>query len=151
MSMELYILADKQLSAMDVWQKALDTAGSPLQLPMTFSLARGGVLPAKFKDKTTAFECARWNAAEMAEISDINFGRRWTYALVLRWGGDPYAGIAAYMAGAAYANATNGVLLDCEENKIITPARATEIALEIEQFVPDIERVVQKALERFRK
>lgn len=152
MSMELYVLSDRQLSATDAWQQALDSRGAPLRLQMTFSLAKGGILPVKFKEKPAAFECARWDAAAlMAEASGVDFGRRWTYALALRWGGDPYGGIAAYLAGAAYATASNGIILDCEENKIITPARAGGIALEIEQFIPDLDRLVQKVIEDFRR
>ena len=51
----------------------------------------------------------------MAESPGLDFGHEWTHALSFRWGADIYASPAAYMAGAAYAKATDGIVLDCEE------------------------------------
>jgi hypothetical protein len=87
----------------------------------------------------------------MAESPHIDFGRRWKHALVLRWGSDPYAGAAAYLAGSAYAKATGGVLLDCEEGKIISAQRAAEIGFELERGIPMIEAALRKVMEQFRK
>ena len=153
MSMELYIFSDRRLSSIRAWQRAIDFKGFPLQLFDWIPFAaQQGALPVKFRDQSTAFECDHWNAREyMAEFPDRDYGRRWQYALAFRWGADPYAGAAAYLAGSAYAHATGGVVLDCEEGKIIAAARAAEIGFDIERGIPMIEAAVRKAVEQFRK
>ena len=153
MSMELYIFSDRRLTSIGAWQQAIDTEGFPLRLstgiPFT---ALQGALPGRFRGKPTAFECDHWNASErIAESPHIDFGRRWKYALAFRWGADTYAGAAAYMAGSAYAKATGGVLLDCEEGKIISAQRAAEIGFDLERSIPMIEAAVRKVMEQFRK
>jgi len=127
--------------------------GFPLRLSagIPFS-ALQGALPVKFRGKSTAFECDHWNASEyMAEFPNVDYGRRWKYALAFRWGTDTYAGAAAYLAGSAYAQATGGVLLDCEEGKIISAKRAAEIGFDLERSIPMIEAAVRKVIEQFRK
>jgi hypothetical protein len=153
MSMELYALSDTQLASMDAWQRAIDAEGVPLQLSTSFTFGElRGALPALFRDSVTAFECDHWNAAErIAESSHIDFGRQWRYALAFRWGSNVYDGIAAYLAASTYARATDGVVFDCEEGKIISAQRATEIAWDIEKSIPMIEAAVRRAVERFRK
>ena len=153
MSMELYIFSDRRLSSIRAWQRAIDFKGFPLQLFDWIPFAaQQGALPVKFRDQSTAFECDHWNAsAVIAESPEIDFERHWKFALAFRWGADAYAGAAAYLAGSAYAQATGGVVLDCEEGKIISAARAAEIGFDIERGIPMIEAAVRKAVEQFRK
>ncbi|NGX98851.1 MAG: hypothetical protein G4V63_27690 [Candidatus Afipia apatlaquensis] len=146
MSMELYVLSDVQLPSIAAWQQAIDVDGFPLRLftGRPFAELRG-VLPVQLKGRQTAFECDHWNAVElMTELSDVDFGRRWKFVLAFRWTGNPYEGIAAYMAGGAYAKATGGIVFDCEEGKIISPERTGEIAGEIERDIPMIEEMVRR-------
>jgi hypothetical protein len=153
MSMELYVFSDRRLISIGAWQRAIDTEGFPLRLSagIPFS-ALQGALPVKFRGKSTAFECDHWNATEyMAEFPNIDYGRRWKYALAFRWGADAYAGAAAYLAGSAYAQETGGVLLDCEEGKIISAKRAAEIGFDMERSIPMIEAAVRKVMEQFQK
>lgn len=83
-----------------------------------------GILPVHLGDRRTSFECVHWDARVlMAESPGLDFGHEWTHALSFRWGADIYASPAAYMAGAAYAKATDGIVLDCEEYRIFTPQR----------------------------
>jgi hypothetical protein len=153
MAMELYVFSNHQLTSMGGWQQAIDANGFPVGLPTRFPFDwENRVLPAEFRGRPTAFESKLCDASEhMAESPHIDFGRRWKHALVLRWGSDPYAGAAAYLAGSAYAQATGGVLLDCEEGKIISAKRAAEIGFEIERGIPMIEAAVRKVMEQFRK
>lgn len=153
MSMELYVLSDRRLESIDAWQAAIDACNFPLQLSTAIPFARlNGVLPIQLGNRRAAFECVHWNAAElMAELSDIDFGLRWKYVLAFRWTGNSYEGIAAYMAGSAYAKATGGIVFDCEERKIISPERAGEIAREIERDIPMIEDMVRRVSEKFQK
>ena len=153
MSMELYVFSDYQLSSMSEWQQAISTVGFPVGLPIRFPFDfENRVLPAEFRGRPTTFESKLCDAGEhMAESPHIDFGRSWKHGLVLRWGSDPYAGVAAYLAGSAYAQATAGVLLDCEEGKIISAARAAEIGFDLESSIPMIEAAVRKVMEQFQK
>ncbi len=153
MAMELYVFSDQQLSSMSAWQAAINTAGFPVGLPVRFPFDwENRVLPAEFRGRPTTFESKLCNASEhIAELSPVKFDRPWKHGLVLRWGSDAYAGAAAYLAGSAYAKATGGVLLDCEEGKIISAKRAAEIGFDMERSIPMIEAAVRKVLEQFRK
>lgn len=153
MSMELYVLSDHQLASIDTWQRSINAGGFPIRLSADRPFAElSGALPVLFDGRQTAFECDHWPMDDLIETyTDMDFGGRWKYALAFRWGGDIYAGIAAYAAGGAYAKATNGMLLDCEEGKIISPQRAAEIARDLERGIPMIEAAMRRATERFRK
>jgi hypothetical protein len=153
MAMELYVFSNHQLTSMGGWQQAIDANRFPVGLPTRFPFDwENRVLPAEFRGRPTAFESKLYHASEhMAESPHIDFGRRWKHALVLRWGSDPYAGAAAYLTGSAYAKATGGVLLDCEEGKIISAQRAAEIGFELERGIPMIEAALRKVMEQFRK
>jgi hypothetical protein len=153
MSMELYIFSDWRLSSIGAWQRAIDSQGFPLQLSDRIPFAAvQGALPVQFRDKSTAFECDHWNAGTLiAESPEIDFDRQWKCALAFRWGADVYAAAAAYLAGSAYAKATAGVLLDCEEGKIISAKRAAEIGFDLESSLPMIEAAVRKVMEQFRR
>ncbi len=153
MSMELYVFSDTQLASMEAWQQAIDFDGGPLRLltPFTFGELRGA-LPALFRDKRTAFECDHWSATELiAGYPDIDFGRQWRYALAFRWGSNVYDGIAAHLAASAYARVTGGVVLDCEEGRLISPQQATGIAWDMEKSIPMIEAAMRKVAEQFQK
>ncbi len=153
MAMELYVFSNQQLSSMSAWQAAIDTAGFPVGLPVRFPFDwENRVLPAEFRGRPTTFESKLCDASEhVAESPHIEFGGPWKHGLVLRWGSDAYAGAAAYLAGSAYAQATGGVLLDCEEGKIISAKRAAEIGFDMERSIPMIEAAVRKVMEQFQK
>lgn len=153
MSMELYVLSDKQLTSIDAWQGAIEAKGFPLKLSADVLFADlRGALPVHFADRRTTFECDHRDTAELiANFPDIAFSRRWKYALSFRWGADIDAGASAYMASAAYASATQGELLDCQEGKMISTLRAVEIAHELERSRPIIELAVRKVMEKFQK
>lgn len=156
MSMELYVFSDTQLESIAAWQQAIDAAGFPLRLSAVRPFAElSGVLPVQLNDRQTAFECDHWDADDQEDIietyDDVDFGRRWKYLLAFRWTGNPYEGIAAYMAGSAYAKATDGIVFDCEEGKIISPERAGEVAGEIERQIPLIEETMRRMREKFRE
>ena len=150
MSMELYVLSDAQLPSIEAWQRAIDAAGFSLRLSTDRPFDKlHGALPVMLGDRASSFQCDHWNAATlMAEMPDVAFGRRWSYALAFRWGADIDAGAAAYMAAAAYATATGGRVFDCAEGKLISPDRAREIAREFEQSRPLIEEAVRRAVEK---
>jgi len=153
MSMEMFVLSDRRLPSMDAWQKAVEKSGVPLRLSKQTPFARlRGALPVVLEQRKTAFECDHWNAGELiAETPRVDFGHAWTYALAFRWGGNVYAGASAYAAAAAYAAATGGVILDCQEGKLISASRATDISRELEQSEAVVDEAVRRVMEEFKK
>jgi hypothetical protein len=137
MSMEMYVLSDKGLGSIADWQRAIEAEGFGLRLDTEREFdALGGHLPAHLGEQHAGFECDHWDAGElMDEDPSVDYGRRWKHALAFRWGGDLYACLGASIAATAYARATDGVVLDCEENRILTPPEALEITRLIEQDV----------------
>jgi hypothetical protein len=145
MSMEIYVLSDKRLSSMDEWQKAIDAEDFGLRLSADRSFeALSGHLPAWWKAKRAGFECDHWGAHElMDECPEIDFRRRWTYALAFRWGADLNACQGANMAATAYAQATDGVVFDPEAGTILNPADAAARVREMERLLPSIEEAIR--------
>jgi hypothetical protein len=80
----------------------------------------------------------------MGENPDLNFDRRWNHAIAFRWGGDLDACLGAYMAATAYARATNGIVLDCEEGRLLTPQEARERVVKMERDLPRIKEALRR-------
>lgn len=150
MSMEIYVLSDIQLSSIEEWQSAIDAQRFPLRLSAETPFAKlQGALPVVLEGRSTAFECVHWSASALAaETPKVDLERRWSYALAFRWGADIDAGVAASLAAAAYAIATNGRVLDCAAGELISPNRAIEVARELDGARPLIEEAVRRALAR---
>jgi hypothetical protein len=146
MAMELFVLSDKQLSTVAEWQAAIDGEGYPLRLDVKMPIeALKGFFPVQLRDKKTGFECGQWPADKfMREKSEVKFGHDWKYVLTFRWGGDLNQVQGAWMAAAAYAAATNGVVFDEEEGKIRTPSEAQEIVQGIERDMPKVEELLRR-------
>ena len=153
MSMEIFVLSDRRLGSIAEWQQAIDAEGFDLRLDTSRAFdALRGHLPAHRGEQHSGFECDHWDPGDVFETyTDIDFDRRWKHTLAFRWGADLHACVGAYMAAAAYARATDGVVLDCEEGRIVTPQRASEIAREVEKQIPAIEAAIRKMAERRRQ
>ncbi len=154
MAMELFVLSDRRLGSIAEWQRAIDAEGFPLRLSDETPFDElDGILPVQVADKQADFECAHWDARELMdedEYADIDFSQPWAHALSFRWGGNIYSTPAAYMAAAAYAKATGGVMLDCEEGKILAVPRAIEVARDLEKDVPKMEEAFRFVMERIK-
>jgi hypothetical protein len=137
-SIEFSVLSDRRLNSTAEWQQAIGAEGFPLRLDPTCELAQaGGFFPAHFGDKLTGFECFHDDAGELIDqYTDIDFGHRWRYALGLRIGGDYDELRAAFMAAAAYARATGGVVWDGESGEVMSPDRAADEARQIDADAP---------------
>ncbi|MBM3527922.1 MAG: hypothetical protein FJX62_07505 [Alphaproteobacteria bacterium] len=148
MSLELFVLSDRKLSSIEEWRRAIDAAGFALTLDTERSIENlEGHLPARWNGEPAGFECDHWDAREvMRENGDIDFGRGWAHALAFRWGADLKACVGAYMAAAAYAAATGGVVFDGEEGKVKTPKESLETARRIEAEIPVIEARLKEML-----
>jgi hypothetical protein len=139
MSIEVSVLSDRRLASTAEWQRAIDAEGFPLQLDPEVAIeSASGFFPARFGDKITGFECYHDDAGEMMdEYPDVDFGRRWAYALSLRIMGDFDELRASYMAATAYARATDGVVFDTEGGEVMSPDKAAEVTRDIERNVPE--------------
>jgi hypothetical protein len=148
MSMEIHCLSDRQLDSIIDWQQAIDAQGFALKLSNSCPFASlKGFLPAQSGETETGFECYHDDPDELlVEYDNIDFGHSWKFALSFRWGGDLSECLAAYMAAAAYAKATDGVVFDSEEGQILTPQKAVECARQMETELP----AVQAELDRIR-
>jgi hypothetical protein len=146
MSMEMYILSDRRLASVEAWQQAIDAEGFDLRLLDDGPIDRlRGHLPARWKERPAGFECYHDDADELiAACPDIDFGRRWSYVLALRWGADLSACHAAGMAACAYARATDGVVFETEAGVIMSPAEAAAHVRETEKLLPSVEAVLQR-------
>jgi hypothetical protein len=133
------VLSDRRLGSTAEWQQAIDTEGFPLRLDPECTLAdASGFFPAHFGDELTGFECYHDDAGELIDsYTDIDFGRRWAFALGLRIGGDYDELRAAFMAATAYARATGGVVWDGESGEVMSPDRAAEVARDIDAQAPE--------------
>jgi hypothetical protein len=138
MALELFLLSDMQLESIAAWQAAIDSEKFPLRLKDDRPLAAlKGFLSVLLRGTATGFECDHWPArAVMRERSYVDFGHEWRHALAFRWGGDLKQLESAWMAAAAYANATQGVVFDDEGGEIHTAGQAVEMVSEIERGIP---------------
>jgi hypothetical protein len=152
MSMEMHVLSDVVLPSLEAWQQAIDARGFRVRLSAERALAElRGALPVLLDDQLTAFECDHCDAAEvMTETPDIAFDRSWKHALAFRWGADLSAWVAACIAAACYAEASEGVVLEDQEGRILTPQQAIAMARVNQQQMPSIEAAIAKAVARFR-
>ena len=153
MAMELWVLSDRQLDSIAEWQNVIDAEGFALKLSDEISLENvNGFLPARLRGELTGFECSRWPAGEfLRDMSDVDFGHNWKYALAFRWGANFNELRAAWVAGAAYARATDGLVFDDQEAKIRNATEALKAArVEYEAPDPDVRSAVDKILRQLR-
>lgn len=153
MAMELWVLSDRQLDSIAGWQNAIDAEGFPLKLSDDAPFEKlNGFLPASLRGEQTGFECSHWPAGGfMSNMSGVDFGHDWKYVLAFRWGGNFNELRAVWIAAAAYARATNGIVFDDQEAKIRSAAEAVEAArVEYEAPDPDVRSAVDKVLRQLK-
>jgi hypothetical protein len=149
MSMELWVFSDKQLNSVSEWQHAIDAELYPLKLTQGVQFENlQGFLPAQLRGEQSGFECYHDNAeALMRGSPDVDFGRAWRFALGIRWVGSSLKELrAAWMAGTAYAQATDGMILDDQEGKLRNPTEARQVVQEVERDLPNTDWVVDQVL-----
>lgn len=140
-TIKLFVLSDRQLSSVTEWQVAIDGEGYPLRLDGNKPIeALGGFLPARLRDIVTGFECTPRPAdAFMREMPRVNFDHAWKHVLALQWAGNWSEIPAIWMAAAAYAKATDGVVFDETSRLIHSAAKAQGIVEWIERDMPTLE------------
>lgn len=135
MSMELWVLSDRQLNSIAEWQAAIDSEGYSLTLKTDASLERlNGFLPCHLRGELTGFECYHNDAAAfMQNNATVSVGHDWKYALGFRWlGSKQNETLAAWMAGTAYARATAGLVVNDQDSQRRTAAQSAEVVRDIE-------------------
>jgi hypothetical protein len=154
MSMELWIFSNKQLDTINQWQVAIDRDGYPLRLSTEKPLeALNGFLPSSLRDELTGFECFHENAAEFLRGKpDLHFDYSWKYVLAIRWlGSKRNELLAAWIAAVAYACATDGVIVDDQEEAIRNAAEARDVVRRLYKTPEfDIKPVIDKLIPRLR-
>jgi hypothetical protein len=150
MAMELHVLSERRLASVKEWQRAIEAENFPLRLsPDVQFKTISGFLPSRLEGKNTGFECYHDDAAEiMNGDGNLDFGRRWTFAVGFRIIGDFAELRAAWMAATAYAHATGGVVFDPQEDKIYNYNQAREAVHDIERNWPAMEAAVQAAVRK---
>ncbi|WP_147081151.1 hypothetical protein [Methylobacterium haplocladii] len=140
MSLEAYVLFDREIAAISDWQRGLDELGFPLSLASEKALkALQGHLPAWWNGREAGFECGLCDAGELSHIyDDIDLKGAWRHAMAFNWGTLPGCA-GALMAAAALTHATGGVLFDPQESVVLDPAEAVSYARDTAASIPDIE------------
>lgn len=125
MSMEIHVLSDKRLASISEWQAAIDAEGFDLKLDSEVELAlASGFLPATLRGKQSGFESYHDDFDELKETySDVPYFQSspaWKHVLSFRWGSLAHEGVSVFMAATAYAKATEGVVFDPQEGRVLT-------------------------------
>jgi hypothetical protein len=153
MSMEVFVFSDRRLSSMNEWQRVIDSERLGIVLPVDDSIdGLRGYLPLHHYGKKTGFECRHRDAAEMMTfLHDVDLGPRWAQCLCFIWGGDFDEGLAACMASAAYAKATGGIVYDPQDDVIMSPSEALDLARRMEAELPKAKQIVADAVKKLSK
>jgi|SRR6185369_750509 len=146
MAMEMHVFSDRQLNSTAEWQRAVDQQGWPLKFSeeAVFDTARG-FFPSKLKGEPTGFECYHDDAQKMMQsYGRDHFHNNWKYALGFRWRGNFAELQTAWIAAAAYARATSGVVFDPEAGRSYTPSQAERVIRDFVDHSADIEAVARQ-------
>jgi hypothetical protein len=136
MSMELWVLSDRQLNSVAEWQAAISAERYFLDLEPDASFEKlNGFLPCHLRGELSGFECYHDDAAAlMRSNANSTFGHDWKYALGFRWlGSKQNETLAAWTAGTAYAHATDGVVINDQDGRIRSAAESSAVVRDIER------------------
>jgi hypothetical protein len=154
MSMEIEVFSDRSLASTAEWQRAIDIEEFPLRLDADVALDEvKGLFPVKLGDTRIGFECFHDDANEiMNDLGAEKFNHRWRFALGFRWLGSRMDELqATWMAAAAYAAATDGVVFDCENGEILTAQQARHAVREIIRDLPRMTALLENIKQEFSK
>jgi hypothetical protein len=146
MAMHICVLCDQRLDSIAEWQKSVDAEGFPLRLSDADPERN---LAARLRDEETSIEYGFYDFRELKDaFKHVNFERDWKYAVAFTWSSDFAEEIATWMAAAAYARATNGVIFDEQQGKIFTPEESLKISRDSEQRRPAMEAMMRNYIEQ---
>lgn len=145
--MELVVFSAEELNSVSQWQAAVDAEGYPLRLSPDVPFETiCGFFPMHLRGELTGFECYRGGLEDFVDRSNsIRLDPGWKSALFLVWlGSRENELIAAWMAAAAYARATNGMILDGETGEFNTPDQARKVVYDCEHPSPAMQELKER-------
>jgi hypothetical protein len=157
MAVALWVFSDRQLNSVAEWQAGIDAEGYPLRLSIDriFEQLRG-FLPSYLRGELVGFETYHQDAGALIRGNPaIHFDHEWKYALGFRWlSGKVNELRAAWMAATAYAQATDGIIIDDQAAKFHNAAAARQVVSDVDRDGPGdgflIDKAVMDALNRLR-
>ncbi len=139
MSLEIHVLSNRQLHSTAEWQTAIEAEGFRLNLSTEGELTEANVFfPAVLNDTKSGFELYHDEARELTTnyaAYGVKIEGNWRHALSFRWGSLDHEGISAFMAATAYARATDGVVFDPQDGRVMSPDESREIAKKWEKQI----------------
>lgn len=142
MAMELFVFSDRQLETISEWNMTLREMGFEVVIEESRQVPElGGSQPTKLRGRDVWIEYDHFDPVEFFEglKEYVRKERDWRYLLAFRWGSDIYAHPAVFMAAAAYAKATDGVVLDEWEPIFRKWEEVAEIARQADLDTPRVE------------
>jgi hypothetical protein len=132
MSLEMHVLFSGKLPSKAALARTMKELGFPLAIPSsTGSLERhSGYLPMRLRREETGVEFDTFNTR--SDVEDIAGGHdidpRFDRSANFRWGGDATEMLAGLCGAAALAKLVNGVVLDDEEDRLLSADEAAASA-----------------------
>jgi len=146
MAMELFVFSDRRLETITEWNATLFELGFDVVIEESRPVAElSGSQPTKLRGREVWIEYDHFDAAEFfKEQEHIKKEHDWKYLLAFRWGSDIYAHPAVFMAAAAYAKATGGIVLDEWELIFRKWEEIAEWGREAERDTPKLEAQIRE-------
>jgi hypothetical protein len=140
MARELFVFSDKRPDTVAEWNATLADIGFDVVIDAGRVADLSGSQPTKLRGHDVWIEYDHFDAAKFFEDQDyVKKERDWKYLLAFRWGSDIYAHPAVFMVAAAYAKATDGVVLDEWEPIFRKWDEVAEIARQADLETPKVE------------
>ncbi len=129
MSMEAYALCAGAMPGVAEWQAAIHENGFDLKLDAArIPPATQGHLPATWRRREAGFECQIIPLSDLTDTyTDIDFGGPWTCVYAFYFATLP-ACVGAWMAVAACAAQSDGIVFDPQEGQLLTAEGAIRCA-----------------------
>lgn len=143
MSMEIYLLTNETIPSLQGWQDAVDALKFDVVFVDQQELPTKEIrIQAECQGKPVLLEIERANLADVRDtFPAVGFPESVSFVHALRWSKTLEGGLAAYEAAAAYVGAAKGLMIDTEEGKLNTPARAIEIARDMSAKMPELQKL----------
>lgn len=148
MSMEIYLLTNEMVPSLRAWQDAAVALDFDIRFVGQEKLAAQQTkINAECRSKPVLLELQPTTLDYVRDtFPNIGFPDNVSCVQILRWNTTLEGGLAAYEAAAAYIGAVKGLLIDTEEGKLNTPARAIEVARTLAAQMPMLEATMSKIL-----
>ena len=152
MSIEIFVLSNRQIVSLEVWQQAINNEGLQLTLSVDGPVDElHGFLPVELEGLASGFECDHCDVHEIAELyPDVDLGQNWKEALAFNSQGFE-EDLAAYQAAAAYAKATDGIVFDPQESLVMSPQQAFAVASQYKADIPRMKELLSTTLPKLLK